>query len=124
MITFTIAGIPPSKNRMHDHNGRLRRSDDFQAYREEVMMLCPSVEQFTGSLFIDIAIYLPDNRRDVHNCTDTLLDSLQYSGIVKNDRQFRWVLTRCAGVDRCNPRTVITIGLLDELKQELNYDHN
>lgn len=115
ITTFTIPGIPPSKNRMHDHSsGRPRVSADYQAYKEEVMMLAPPVEQFTGPCFIDIQIYLPDNRRDVHNCTDTLLDSLQYAGLIKNDRQFKWVLTRSPQIDKENPRAELVVGDLGE----------
>jgi len=49
----------------------------------------------------------------VHNCVDTLLDAIQYAGVVKNDRQFRWVLVRNPEIDRDNPRTEVAIGDLD-----------
>lgn len=118
MITMTLPGLPPSKNRMHDHSsGRPRASADFQAYKEEVMMIAPPVDTLTGPLFIDIAVYLPNNRRDVHNCTDTLLDALQYAGLVQNDRQFKWVLTRNPEIDRENPRVEVTIGALGEWEE-------
>lgn len=116
MITFTIDNIPPSKNVMHKHDSRsFRVSPEFQEFKEEVMMLKPPVRTLEGDLFIDIAVFLPDRKRDPHNCLDTMLDAIQYSALIKNDRQFRWTLIYCPGIDKAHPRTIVTMGPIDEL---------
>ena len=114
MITFTLPGIPPSANMYWRHNqGRTHISEEGIEWREYVAVFGPSV-QLTGDLFLDIALYLPDRRRDPDNKIKSMQDSLQYSRIVKNDRQIRDVRAHAAGIDKENPRTVITLGALEQ----------
>jgi len=117
ILQFTIEGIPPSANTYWRHDrGVTHISTEGIEWREFVAIMAPS-EQFTGRVFLDIGLWLPDLRRDPDNTIKSMQDSLQYAGVVKNDRQIRRTGVYEIGIDKANPRTVITVGSLELWQQ-------
>ncbi len=117
MIQFTLQDIPPSVNDYWRHDrGRTHISEEGKAWRDYVDLELCGMDAFAKKLplFCDIALYFSDNRRDPDNCIKSLQDSLQHAGLVPNDRQIEDVRAWKAGIDRENPRTMVTIGALNE----------
>lgn len=115
MITFSIPGIPPSTNTYWRHDRNVTHiSSEGKNWRDTVAMIAPFAD-LSGKLYCEIAIWLPDNRRrDVDNFLKAMLDSLQYARVIQDDSQIRDVRVYEAGIDRDAPRTIVTLGDLDE----------
>ncbi len=77
-------------------------------------MQCPSMLLFTGDIFIDIGVWLPNNRLDTINMLDGTMDGLQFASVFQNDRQVKDCRIHSLGIDVEHPRTIITVGLIGE----------
>lgn len=71
---------PPSANRYwRSYRGRVVVSDEAQAYKRMVGLLCnvAAIQPLDGELAVEIDIRRPAKRRDLDNHAKVLLDSLQ-----------------------------------------------
>ena len=89
---------------------RFIRSDEAQGWMEtaarELMVVRPKGGPITADVTLYAEIYYRSRRSDLS--TETLMDTLQLAGVIKNDRQIRRVIAE-AFVDKDNPRVVVAL---------------
>jgi len=95
MIEFAMS-VPPTANHMFFNvKGRGRvKTPEYAGWREHNAWFLKSLRLGSVEGDVRVDIELPINRRrDIDNAIKPLLDCLQASGIVQNDRQVRalWV---------------------------------
>lgn len=105
---ITIKGQVPSKSNGYKiGNGRLYKSAELKEY--EVMFewqiwkhkLINEIIEYPFEIWIDV--YFHSNRSDLDNAAKVILDCLQTSGVIKNDRLCS-VLVMRKHIDKVNPR--------------------
>lgn len=105
---ITIKGQVPSKSNGYKiSNGRLYKSAELKEY--EVMFewqiwkhkLINEIIEYPFEIWIDV--YFQSNRSDLDNAAKVILDCLQTSGVIKNDRLCQ-VLVMRKHIDKENPR--------------------
>lgn len=103
--------VPPSANRYWRHNqGRTHRSNEANAYRDYVCLLCRTqgIEPLQGDLRVTVNFYRPAKRGDLDNIFKQLFDSLQAAGVYHNDSQIAELHAR-RFEDKHAPRVEIEI---------------
>lgn len=105
---ITIKGQVPSKSNGYKiGNGRLYKSAELKEY--EVMFewqiwkhkLINEIIEVPFQIWIDV--YFQSNRSDLDNAAKVILDCLQTSGVIKNDRLCEILVMR-KHIDKVNPR--------------------
>jgi Holliday junction resolvase RusA-like endonuclease len=117
---ITIKGQVPSKSNSYKiGNGRLYKSADLKEY--EVMFdwqikvcLPKNYKPVEVPFEIWIEVYFQSNRSDLDNASKVILDCLQTSGVIKNDRLCSVLMMR-KHIDKLNPRIEFRI---EELNQK------
>jgi len=110
-ITFTISGEPASKansRKLVTIRGRpaFIKSQKARDYGEAFKLQCPKLDPLmTGDLAVIMTIYYASRRPDLD---ESLILDLMQGLIYENDRQVKERHTYW-GLDKTNPRTVITI---------------
>jgi crossover junction endodeoxyribonuclease RusA len=88
MVKITV-DYPPSANRYWRHNrGRIHRSTEADAYRQQVALLCATagITPLEGEVSVTMHFYRPAKRGDLDNRFKQILDALQ-SHAYHNDSQ-------------------------------------
>jgi len=120
MIDFVIEGaIPCLKNSIRvGKGGRFYHKDNaVHDYKEAFALLCPKSAKkgLTGPVEVILHIYKQNNRLDAVNLQSIIYDSLEFAGVIKNDRLVTdW---HCySEIDRTNPRVRIEVNELEEVR--------
>lgn len=113
-ITKITVDYPPSANRYWRHNrGRIHRSNEANAYRDHVALICQTadIEPIDGEIAVTLRFYRPARRGDLDNCFKQVFDSLQ-GHAYHNDSQIAEIhATR--DEDKHCPRVEIEISHLE-----------
>lgn len=117
MIELTISGNPPSKSNcyeiitIHGH-GSLKKSSKLKYYEQlfaaQVKPAHRNQIKIDQWLDVSLTVYFKDNRQDLDNSAKIILDCLQTSGVIPNDRYVK-KLTMIKEIDKQNPRVDIGI---------------
>ena len=113
-IEFTVKGdIPSLKNSLQvGRGGRFfHKNDKVRQYKNAFWAQTPSKYRTKGTahpLIVELRLYKKDNRKDGCNLGAIVYDSLQSSGVIKNDRQ---IIERHEydAIDKNNPRVKVSI---------------
>lgn len=111
----------PLNARLVYHQGRFHTADRWDEglnhARTLVMAHAPTGKPDPEGLYrVGITLYRPDNRRrDVDGMAKLPLDALE-GGVVEDDSQVRDLRVRDGGVDRENPRLVVTVEPLADVE--------
>lgn len=113
---ITIKGQVPSKSNGYKiGNGRLYKSAGLKLY--EVMFEWQIKKHLKESIEVPfeiwINVYFQSNRSDLDNAAKVILDCLQTSGVIKNDR-LCVILVMRKHIDKLNPRIEFEIKKLNE----------
>ena len=105
---FTILGQVPSKsNGYRIANNRLFKSIELKSYEVsfewQIKKYTSENETIEVPFQIWIEVYFQSNRSDLDNSAKVILDCLQTSGVIKNDRLCQ-VLVMRKHIDKDNPR--------------------
>lgn len=110
----TITGACPSKSncyriiRTHGHGG-LSKTKALEAYEQSFFLQNPLRHKKIDKRFkFTVDVYYSSDRPDLDNALKILLDCLQMSGTILNDRLCTEIHAR-KFVDKSNPRVVFTI---------------
>jgi Holliday junction resolvase RusA-like endonuclease len=109
-MLLTIKGQVPSKSNGYKiANNRLFKSRDLKEYEDSFdWQVAKTTESFEGKFGITMKVCFRSNRSDLDNAAKVILDCLQTSGIIKNDRNcFHLQMTK--EIDKLNPRVEIFI---------------
>ncbi len=88
--TFTVPGKPVPKVRMTQKSKWGPRAKKCLEYQEKVAWhaRAAKIPPLTGDVELTVRICQPDRgRADLDNIVKSIQDSLQYAGVIKNDRQ-------------------------------------
>ncbi len=109
-MLLTIKGQVPSKsNGYRIANNRLFKSKELKEYEEAFAWQTTRVlQEFNDKFGITMKVYFQSNRSDLDNAAKVILDCLQTSGIIKNDRNC-WQLQMTKEIDKLNPRVELFI---------------
>lgn len=109
-MLLTIKGQVPSKsNGYRIANNRLFKSKELKEYEEAFTWQATRVlQEFHDKFGITMKVYFQSNRSDLDNAAKVILDCLQTSGIIKNDRNC-WQLQMTKEIDKLNPRVELFI---------------
>lgn len=112
-----IPGIPPSANHYKGYNRRTGRwfvRKDAIGFKTDVASIAAGRKMPEAKKYkVEIIVYLPKGKRgDAANFEKVTCDALQAAGVIKNDSRARRVEIETRR-DWSNPRTEITISLLD-----------
>ncbi len=109
-MLLTIKGQVPSKsNGYRIANNRLFKSKELKEYEEAFAWQATRVlQEFHDKFGITMKVYFQSNRSDLDNAAKVILDCLQTSGIIKNDRNC-WQLQMTKEIDKLNPRVELFI---------------
>jgi len=113
---ITIKGQVPSKsNGYRIANNRLFKSIELKSYEVnfEWQIKKHLKESIEVPFQIWIDVYFQSNRSDLDNAAKVILDCLQTSGVIKNDRLCS-VLVMRKHIDKVNPRIEFEIKKLNE----------
>jgi len=113
-MLLTIKGQVPSKSNGYlIANNRLFKSRELKQYEESFAWQSAKIlKEFDGKFGITMTIYFQSNRSDLDNAAKVILDCLQTSGIIKNDRNcFQLQMTK--EIDKLNPRAELFIYKID-----------
>lgn len=113
-MLLTIKGQVPSKsNGYRIANNRLFKSKELKQYEESFAWQSAKIlQEFDEKFGITLTVYFQSNRSDLDNAAKVILDCLQTSGIIKNDRNC-WQLQMTKQIDKLNPRVEIFIYKID-----------
>lgn len=112
-MLLTIKGQVPSKsNGYRIANNRLYKSKELKQYEESFVWQVVDRIWFDEKFGITLTVYFQSNRSDLDNAAKVILDCLQTSGIIKNDRNC-WQLQMTKEIDKLNPRVEIFIYKID-----------
>ena len=83
---------PPSLNHLYaTFKGRRILSATGRKYKKavaDIVLLTPDTKKLSGSVYIDIQVYVPDKRRrDLDNIVKIIFDSLGNAGLFEDDSQ-------------------------------------
>ncbi len=109
-MLLTIKGQVPSKsNGYRIANNRLFKSKELKEYEWSFCWQVNNItDSFESKFGITMKIFFQSNRSDLDNAAKVILDCLQTSGIIKNDRNC-WQLQMTKEIDKLNPRVEIFI---------------
>jgi Holliday junction resolvase RusA-like endonuclease len=109
-MLLTIKGQVPSKsNGYRIANNRLFKSKELKEYEEAfAWQVAKALKEFDNKFGITLSVFFQSNRSDLDNAAKVILDCLQKSGIIKNDRNC-WQLQMTKQIDKFNPRVEIFI---------------
>lgn len=113
MIEFVVCGdIPSIKNTLRVGIGGsfFHKDDGVRKYKKLFLSQCPNWarQNMAGKLGVELRIFKKDNRKDGANLSGAVYDSLQFAGVIKNDRNL--VERREMDfIDRENPRVEIKL---------------
>lgn len=117
---IVIQGQVPSKSNGYKiGNNRLYKSKELKDYEDRFEWLLalakgkPS-EPIKDKFMIEIAVYFQSNRSDLDNAAKIILDCLQNSGVIENDRLCH-KLIMYKFIDKNNPRIEFDIIKLNDL---------
>ena len=121
---ITILGQVPSKsNGYRIANNRLFKSIELKSYEVsfewQIKKYTSENETVDVPFQIWIEVYFQSNRSDLDNSAKVILDCLQTSGVIKNDRLCQ-VLVMRKHIDKENPRIEFEI---KAISKELNFGH-
>ena len=121
---FTILGQVPSKsNGYRIANTRLFKLIELKSYEVsfewQIKKYTSENETVEVPFQIWIEVYFQSNRSDLDNSAKVILDCLQMSGVIKNDRLCE-VLVMRKHIDKENPRIEFEI---KAISKELNFGH-
>lgn len=121
---ITILGQVPSKsNGYRIANNRLFKSIELKSYEVsfewQIKKYTSENETVEVPFQIWIEVYFQSNRSDLDNSGKVILDCLQTSGVIKNDRLCE-VLVMRKHIDKENPRIEFEI---KAISKELNFGH-
>lgn len=109
-----IYGQPPSKSngyrivRICGHGG-LSKTKALKDYEQKFFMQCGLRNSCIGKRFkLEVDIYFESDRPDLDNALKVILDCLQGSRVIKNDRLCTELRARKL-IDKVNPRIEFTI---------------
>ncbi len=119
-MRLVISGIPPSANH---YRGMNRRTGRWYVRKPAILFKAAVASIAAGekmpdakSYKVEILVYLPKGKRgDAANFEKVTCDALQAAGVIKNDSRARRVEIETRR-DWLNPRTEITISVLDQAK--------
>jgi len=113
----TIYTQPPSKSNqyriitLHGH-GSLAKTKKLKEYEENFFMQCSLRNLNIDKRFkLDIDVYFSSDRPDLDNALKCILDNLQATSSIKNDRLCAEIHARKL-IDKSNPRIEFTIETL------------
>jgi len=109
-MLLTIKGQVPSKsNGYRIANNRLFKSKELKEFEQSfAWQSAKALNEFNGKFGITMKVYFQSNRSDLDNAAKVILDCLQTSGIIKNDRNC-WQLQMTKEIDKLNPRVELFI---------------
>lgn len=106
---ITILGQVPSKSNGYKiGNNRIYKSKELKEYEDFFRWQYSSphikkTEPIKDKFMIEIAVYFQSNRSDLDNAAKIILDCLQNSGVIENDRLCH-KLIMYKFIDKHNPR--------------------
>lgn len=106
---ITILGQVPSKSNGYKiGNNRLYKSKELKEYEHYFLLAMLAyrylfVEPIKDKFSIEIHVYFQSNRSDLDNAAKIILDCLQTSGVIENDRLCHRLLMY-KFIDKENPR--------------------
>jgi len=109
-MLLTIKGQVPSKsNGYRIANNRLFKSKELKDYEESFAWQVAKINTRIDAKFgITMKICFQSNRSDLDNAAKVILDCLQTTCIIKNDRNC-WQLQMTKEIDKLNPRVELFI---------------
>lgn len=117
---ITILGQVPSKSNGYKiGNNRLYKSSDLKHYEDVFYSEILSQRYFLTNetikekFSIEIHVYFQSNRSDLDNAAKIILDCLQNSGVIENDRLCH-KLVMYKFIDKTNPRIEFEIKQQDK----------
>lgn len=114
MIQETILGKVPAKSNSYKIitiNGHmsLGKSKELKDYENYFWIQCHNRKLNIDVPFVlDLKVYFKDNRPDLDNSLKLILDCLQLSGVIKNDRLCKKIIAE-RFIDKNSPRIELTI---------------
>ena len=111
---IVIIGQPPSKSNCykivaHYGHGSLAKTKALKQYEEAFYLQCPLRGRMISSRFmLDVDVYYSSDRPDLDNSLKIILDCLQTSKAIKNDRLCAEIHARKL-IDKTNPRIEFAI---------------
>lgn len=112
-VKFTIPGkIPSIKNTLRCSNGHFYHQDDtVREYKRMFSLLTPleCKGKIPAKCQVDLKVVRDSRRSDPTNKIDTVMDALEYCGVIENDRlavKGSWDATE---IDPNNPRVEVEV---------------
>jgi Holliday junction resolvase RusA-like endonuclease len=124
-VTFSIAGIPPSKSnayriitlksRTKRQHASLAKTKATRDYERSFDLQIPNSARINimDAFVFGITIYFPSRRADLDNALKAILDCLQKGKVIQNDRQCQEIHAYRA-IDKENPRIEIILSPTEE----------
>lgn len=106
---ITITGQPPSKSNSYkvttlNGHASLGKTKALKEYEESFFMQCPLRNaKISGRFRLEVDVYFTSDRPDLDNSLKVILDCLQSSKAIMNDRQCSEITAR-KFIDKTNPR--------------------
>lgn len=113
-MTKITVDYPPSANRYWRHNrGRIHRSNEANAYRDHVALICQTagIQPLEGDIKVTLRFFRPAKRGDLDNCFKQVFDSLEGHAYL-NDSQIA-AIDATRDDDKHCPRVEIDITQLE-----------
>jgi Holliday junction resolvase RusA-like endonuclease len=110
-----LGDVPSLKNMNRFANGRCYHPKEIKEYKDSFALQTPKIYKklYRDDICVTIKYWTKDLRKDVHNMEAICFDSLEYSGVIKNDRQIKLWGGKFMGVDKKNPRIEISLIAID-----------
>lgn len=111
---FTIYGDVPCKSNSYkviqrNGHGSMAKTLKLKEYERSFYLQCPLRNANIGALFkIDVEVFFSSNRKDLDGSFKIILDCLQMTNTIRNDRQCVEIRARKL-LDKEKPRVVIRI---------------
>lgn len=100
--------VPPSANRYwRNMRGRMVVSQEAQAYKQHVRLLCGSLDPFEGEVALQFRVFRARRAGDLDNFEKVLLDALK--GILYPDDSAVVEIHALRDDDRDNPRIMLRV---------------
>lgn len=115
-MIFTILGEVPciKSSTRRSRNGRLYYTSDVPRYYTSFALQVPKYlkQNIKEDVELILTIFRKDRRKDPANIVDTILDAIQKTGIIANDRSVVKCSYNATIIDKNSPRVVIELSKL------------
>lgn len=112
-VKFSVRGkIPSVKNTLRCANGRFYHSDNSIAnYKKLFSLLTPLAckDKIKGEFRVVLKIVRDSKRSDPTNKIDTIMDAMEFSGVIENDRKAVMGAWDATEIDPKDPRVEVEV---------------